>query len=176
LNKYFKHIVPVCSFNGENLSTSTETIPTYWATYTHYILRLYHTTYHEMQTFQWLIMGLLRYNNWGLGLWCLTRFFQQYFSYIVAVSFIGEWYRSTQRKPQICRKSLTNFITKGCDRVHLALAGFELTMLVVIGTACTGCFKSNYHTITTTTAPTIISFFTYRNTSLHVTTYETDSR
>jgi hypothetical protein len=34
--------------------------------------------------------------------------FQQYFSYIVAVSFIdgGNW-----RKPPTCRKSLTNFIT-----------------------------------------------------------------
>ena len=38
-----------------------------------------------------------------------------------------------------------------------------------------GCCKSNYHAITTTTAPTIINIFTYRNTSLHVTTNETDS-
>ena len=35
-----------------------------------------------------------------LGLWC---HFQQYFSYIVAVSVI--------RKPLTCRKSLINFIT-----------------------------------------------------------------
>jgi hypothetical protein len=34
--------------------------------------------------------------------------FQQYFSYVVAVSFIGG---GNQRKPQTCRKSLTNFIT-----------------------------------------------------------------
>jgi hypothetical protein len=34
-------------------------------------------------------------------------------------------------------------------RVHLALAGFELTILVVIGTDLTGSCKSNYHTITT---------------------------
>jgi hypothetical protein len=31
--------------------------------------------------------------------------------------------------------------------------GFELTTLEVIGTDCTGSCKSNYHTITTTTAP-----------------------
>jgi len=37
--------------------------------------------------------------------------FQQYFSYIVAVSFIGGENRSRQRKPPICRKSMTNFIT-----------------------------------------------------------------
>ena len=39
----------------------------------------------------------------GLGLWCLSRF-QQYFSYIVAVSFTGGGNQSTWRK-------LTNFIT-----------------------------------------------------------------
>jgi hypothetical protein len=42
------------------------------------------------------------------GVW---RHFQQYFSYIVAVSFIGEGNRSTRRKPPTCRKSLTKFIT-----------------------------------------------------------------
>ena len=42
------------------------------------------------------------------GLWCLTP---QYFSYIVVVSFIDGGNRSTQRKPPISRKSLTNFIT-----------------------------------------------------------------
>ena len=31
--------------------------------------------------------------------------------------------------------------------------GFELTTLVVIGTVCIGSCKSNYHIITTTTAP-----------------------
>jgi len=40
-------------------------------------------------------------------------------------------------------------------RVHLALAGFELTTLVVIGTDCIGSCKSKYHAITTTTAHTI---------------------
>ena len=33
--------------------------------------------------------------------------------------------------------------------------GFELTMLVVIGTDCTGRWKSNYRTITTTMAPDV---------------------
>ena len=39
------------------------------------------------------------------------RDFQQYFNYIVAVSFIGGGHQSTRRKPSTCRKSLTNFIT-----------------------------------------------------------------
>jgi hypothetical protein len=37
--------------------------------------------------------------------------FQQYSSYIMAVSFIDGGNQSTRRKPLICRKSLTNFIT-----------------------------------------------------------------
>ena len=36
--------------------------------------------------------------------------FQQYFSYIMAVSIIGEGDRSTQRKPHTCSKSLTNLM------------------------------------------------------------------
>jgi hypothetical protein len=38
-------------------------------------------------------------------------------------------------------------------RVHLAWVGFQLTTLVVIGTDCIDSCKSNYHAITTTTAP-----------------------
>ena len=48
-------------------------------------------------------------------------------------------------------------ITDKLDRimvyqVHIAWAGFELTMLAVIGTDCIGSCKSNYHMITTTAA------------------------
>jgi hypothetical protein len=38
-------------------------------------------------------------------------------------------------------------------RVHVAWAGFELTALVVIYIDCIGSYKSNYHTVTTTSAP-----------------------
>jgi hypothetical protein len=38
-------------------------------------------------------------------------------------------------------------------RVPLAWTGFELTTLVVICTDCIGSYRSNYHTITTTTPP-----------------------
>ena len=40
--------------------------------------------------------------------------FQQYFSYIVAVSYIGGGNRRTRKKPLTGRKSLANFITKCC--------------------------------------------------------------
>ena len=39
------------------------------------------------------------------------RHFQQYFSFIVMVSFIGEGNWNTLIKPPTCHKSLTNFIT-----------------------------------------------------------------
>jgi hypothetical protein len=40
-------------------------------------------------------------------------------------------------------------------QVHYTWARFEFTTtLVVIGTDCIGSFKSNYHAIMTTTAPT----------------------
>ena len=40
-------------------------------------------------------------------------------------------------------------------RVHLSWMGFEITALLVTDTDCIGSCKSNYHTITTTTVPTI---------------------
>jgi hypothetical protein len=43
----------------------------------------------------------------GLGLWCLMQL-SKYFSYIMAVSFIGAGNRNTWRKPLT---SQTNFIT-----------------------------------------------------------------
>ena len=44
------------------------------------------------------------------GLWCLTPL-SQYFSYIMAVSFILGGNRDTQRKQLTFRMSLTNIIT-----------------------------------------------------------------
>ena len=46
----------------------------------------------------------------GLGLWCLMHF-QQYFSYIVAVIFIGGGNRTNLKKQMTYCKSLSNFIT-----------------------------------------------------------------
>jgi len=51
---------------------------------------------------------------------------QQYFSYIVEVSFIGG---GNQRKPPIWGKSLTNLYW-----VHLVWVGFELRTVEVICT------------------------------------------
>jgi hypothetical protein len=73
---------------------------------------------------------------------------KKYFSYIVAVSFIGGGNRSTHRKPTIDLQ-----ITKCCIEYTSAWVEFGLTTLVVVGTDCIGSCKSNYHAITTTTVP-----------------------
>jgi len=49
------------------------------------------------------------------------RHFQQYFSYIVAINFIGGGNRSIRRKPSTCRKSLTNLYHIMLYRVHFAM-------------------------------------------------------
>ena len=53
----------------------------------------------------------------GLGDYIVYRHFQNYFSYIMAVSLYNGGNRSTWRKPTICRKSLTNFILNKIIRI-----------------------------------------------------------
>ena len=80
--------------------------------------------------------------------WCL-RHFQQYFSYIVAVNFIGGGNQRTRRKPSTSQLQVTN------ELYHIMLytslwSRFEITTWMV-NSSC----KSNYHTITDMTAVTL---------------------
>ena len=93
----------------------------------------------------------ISYNWLELGLLCLTP-----------LSTIFQLYRGGQfywwRKPEYpekttdLRKSLTNFIIMLYQYIS-SWVGFKLTTLVVIATDCIDSCKSNYHTITTATAP-----------------------
>jgi len=95
--------------------------------------------------------------NWSIGFFGWFMVFYATFNNISVISWrsvlIGGGNRSTLGKPQTCCKSLTNFITLCCIEYTSPWTGFELINLVVIGTDCTCSCKSNYHTITTRTAP-----------------------
>ena len=114
------------------------------------------------------IEHLYRYQS-GLGAKVIVL--NTTFNNISAISkwsvFIDGGNRCTRRKRPICRKSLTNFITKCCIEYTSPWAGFELTNLVVTGTVSIGSCKSNYHTITTTWSLEVAALFMTFSTLLH---------
>jgi hypothetical protein len=55
--------------------------------------------------------GSWKFGSWLAWFYGVSRHFQQYFSYIVAVSFIHGGNRKTRSNPPTYRKLLTNFIT-----------------------------------------------------------------
>ena len=74
--------------------------------------------------------------------WC---HFQQYFSYIVAVSFIGGG--PGENHLPVASQTLSHNV------VQLDWSRFELTTSLVIGINCIGSCKSNYHMIMSMTGP-----------------------
>jgi len=137
----------------------------------------------EAPNFTFIVFGLIRlgfeptiYITWGvhdavyskyilyihLLLFWLMVFNAAFNNISVSVSFIGEGNKRTRRKPLTCMH-----VT---DKLHHIMlytspwSRFELTS-VVIAIDCICSFKSNYHAITATTAPTYIYRYTTRNSS-----------
>ena len=92
----------------------------------------------------WIFVSNL-INVMNIGWWCLMPLSIIYIiNYIVA---------SVLLEKIIDLQQVTDKLSCIMYRMQLAWAWFELTTLAVICTDCIGRYKSNYHTITTTTVP-----------------------
>ena len=81
----------------------------------------------------------------------------EYFSYIVAVSFIGGGDQTTRRKPPTCHKSLTNIITQCCILYTLQ---YQVQFYKIIHDLSQICNKNNSTSVTNETWTANLTFAT----------------
>jgi hypothetical protein len=90
---------------------------------------------------------------WLFGLWCLTPHSTIFQLYHGGSVLLVEETGVPRKNPWPVASHCTTLNPIMLYRVQLTKNRAQLTPLVVIGTDCTGSWKSNYYTITTTTAP-----------------------
>ena len=96
-------------------------------------------SYYSVHKIQWL---------WLVGLWCLTplsTIIQLYILLMEETRVSGENHRLV---PSHCQTWSHNVVSSTPQNERIS----NSQLLVVIGTNCTGSYKSNYYTITATTA------------------------
>ena len=155
-NCYIQLLIRLCqTYSLQLTSTNCYIQLLIWLQFTQYFIHSKHTDN--------VLKEIIKYNSFYrkgfgfVGLWCLAPLSFNNISVIswrsaVLVEETGEKHRPTASHWQTLSHIIYHMMLY---QVHIAWAGFERTVLVVIGTDSIGSHKSNYQTITTTTSQDI---------------------